>query len=381
MAQAARADADIDADEVSFSALKPVTALRRTPTLFRPGTSLDVFRALLVAGAVAAGITHFCLMLLFHFGGVAWLAEVNVASVLVYVLVWLLLRQGRARPAMVLMGFEIVGHGLLAVQTIGWDSGFHLYIILIIPVLIVNAMLRPPAKAVLVTGVGLLYVAMDWRWRGVPADSTAPPALVSGLYYFNLVSTLAILALLASVYYRLVRQAHTRLQDLARTDPLTQLRNRRAAMETAQREAARVARGAGPLAVLIADVDHFKQINDTHGHETGDEALKAIARVLHEGVREVDLVARWGGEEFLILLPGTEVAEAMAVAERLRTAVQQLHVGSAAGQPVSLAMTVGVDLLTPGDTFEPVLARADRALYAGKQAGRNRVVLASRPEN
>ena len=99
------------------------------------------------------------------------------------------------------------------------------------------------------------------------------------------------------------------------------------------------------------------------------------------GVRQVDHVARWGGEEFLILLPGTEVPEAMAVAERLRAGVQQLRVAGANGQPLTLAMTVGVSVLEAGGAFDQALARADRALYAGKQAGRNRVVLASPPES
>ncbi len=333
------------------------------------------------AVAIVAGITHFCLILVFHFSGVRSLALVNVASVLLYVLTGLLLRNGHVRLSMGLMALEIIAHGVLAVQAIGWDSGFHFYIILIIPVLIVNSMLAPAGKAVLVVLTGLLYLLMDWRWRGAAPYMNASQTVVDVMYYFNLTCTLVILALLATIYYRLVTLAQARLQELARTDPLTQLRNRRAAMEAAQREAARVARGAGPLAVLLGDVDHFKAINDTHGHETGDDALRAVADVLRAGVRQVDHVARWGGEEFLILLPGTEVPEAMAVAERLRAGVQQLRVAGANGQPLTLAMTVGVSVLEAGGAFDQALARADRALYAGKQAGRNRVVLASPTES
>lgn len=374
-------NADTQNDRVRSPALKPSPPPCRLLTLFHPGSSLDVFREFMGAVAIVAGITHFCLILVFHFSGVRSLALVNVASVLLYVLTGLLLRNGHVRLSMGLMALEIIAHGVLAVQAIGWDSGFHFYIILIIPVLIVNSMLAPAGKAVLVVLTGLLYLLMDWRWRGAAPYMNASQTVVDVLYYFNLTCTLVILALLATIYYRLVTLAQARLQELARTDPLTQLRNRRAAMEAAQREAARVARGAGPLAVLLGDVDHFKAINDTHGHETGDDALRAVADVLRAGVRQVDHVARWGGEEFLILLPGTEVPEAMAVAERLRAGVQQLRVAGANGQPLTLAMTVGVSVLEAGGAFDQALARADRALYAGKQAGRNRVVLASPPES
>ncbi len=336
-----------------------------------------MFLALLGVVAVVAGLTHLCLLLLFAATGVSALAQVNVASVLCYVLAALLLRRGWSRSAMFLMGTEIIAHGLLAVAVIGWQSGFHFYIILIIPVVIVNSLLSPGPKAALGLGVGLLYLAMDWRWRTATPYMDAPRAVLDALYYFNLTATLVILGLLATVYFRLVTNAQQRLRDVARTDPLTQLRNRRYALEAAQLEAARVQRGAGPLAVLLGDIDHFKVINDTHGHEVGDEALKAVAEVLRNGVREVDHVARWGGEEFLVLLPGTDAAEALAVAERLRAGVHAVSVPAAPGW--FMGITLGVSVMEPGETFEQALQRADRALYQGKAAGRNRVVLASAP--
>lgn len=336
-----------------------------------------MFLALLGVVACVAGLTHFCLLLLFAATGVTALAQVNVASVLCYVLAASLLHRGWPSAAMMLMGAEIIAHGLMAVAVIGWQSGFYFYIVLIIPVIIVNSLLSPVPKGVLAVGVGLLYLGMDWRWRNATPYMDAPRAVLDALYYFNLTSTLVILGVLSTVYFQLVMNAQKRLRDVARTDPLTQLRNRRYAMEAAQLEAARVQRGAGPLAVLLGDIDHFKVINDTHGHEVGDEALKAVAEVLRGGVREVDHVARWGGEEFLVLLPGTDAGEALAVAERLRAGVHAVSVPAAHGW--SMGITLGVSVMVPGETFEQALQRADRALYQGKAAGRNRVVLASTP--
>nr|WP_269089901.1 GGDEF domain-containing protein [Aquabacterium fontiphilum] len=170
--------------------------------------------------------------------------------------------------------------------------------------------------------------------------------------------------------------AEHQLRLQACTDPLTQLRNRRFAMEVAQHEAAVFERGGRPLALLLCDIDHFKRINDQHGHDAGDAVLRAVAQALREGVREIDHVARWGGEEFLVLLPGTEVAEAEQVADRLREAVQRLEAGPRAGA-LAVTMTFGVSVLRPGEGVEQALARADQALYRGKEAGRNRVILAS----
>jgi diguanylate cyclase (GGDEF)-like protein len=180
---------------------------------------------------------------------------------------------------------------------------------------------------------------------------------------------------LASTYFHLVRHSERRLHELACTDPLTQLRNRRFMTEVAQHEAAVFERGGRPLSLLLADVDHFKRVNDRHGHTVGDAVLRAIAQVLRDGVREVDHVARWGGEEFLVLLPATEQDEALQVADRLRVGVHAL-VDIEGRTGMGLSMTVGVVELQPGETIEQALMRADRALYEGKQAGRNRVVLA-----
>lgn len=345
-------------------------------TLLAGTNTTGVFLGLMSAVTVIAAVAHLAFIFLFDSVGVAWMARGNVASVLLYTLSALLIHNGRHFLAMGLIVGEILMHGILSVVVIGWESGFHYYIILIIPVAILSNMHATWQKAFAAVSVGVLYMGMDFAFRDAQPLETLPHAMLSGLHYFNQASTLVILGILATVYYRLVASAEAKLRHQACTDPLTQLRNRRFAMEVAQHEAAVFERGGRPLALVLGDVDHFKQINDVHGHETGDMALKAVAQALRDGVREVDHVARWGGEEFLMLLPSTDVDEAMRVSERLRESIQQIDLVHN-HQLVPLRITLGVVLLKAGETIEQALARADKALYQGKQAGRNRVVLAN----
>lgn len=334
-----------------------------------------VFPRLMMAISVIAGLAHLGFIFLFVSIGVTAMAQANVACVLVYALTALLTHHGRTRLALQIMAVEILLHGSVATALIGWASGFHHYLILIIPVLIVSTFYRPAFKAVGAVAVGVFYMLMDVWFRQSTPPIEVEPRTLTLLHHVNQGATLVILGVLATVYYRLVRSAEDSLRELAATDPLTQLHNRRSAMELAQHELAVFQRGGRPLTLLLGDVDHFKRINDEHGHAAGDSVLKAIARVLREGVREVDHVARWGGEEFLVVLPATDTAEAHLVAERLRSGVQALSShGEHAG--VSLAITLGLATVREGETLEQALFRADQALYRGKEAGRNRVVVA-----
>lgn len=347
--------------------------------LLKNRNAADVFQQLMLAIAVIAALAHLSFIMVFDSAGVEAMARINMASVLVYALAGMLVQHRKPFLALNLMAFEIVAHGVLAVWAVGWDTGFHYYIILMIPVAIVSTLSNAGFKAAIAVATALLYLGLDLAFRKAEPVYALPPTVLNSLHYFNLASTLLILGLLATVYYWLVAEAQARLHEQASTDPLTQLRNRRFAMEAAQHEAAVFARGGRPLALVIGDVDHFKRINDEHGHELGDQALKAIAQALREGVRAIDHVARWGGEEFLVLLPGTEQEEARHVAERLRRQVQQISV-LPKGRPVSLSITLGVSILAPGESVEHALARADRALYKGKENGRNRVILAAEPD-
>ncbi len=170
-------------------------------------------------------------------------------------------------------------------------------------------------------------------------------------------------------------QLMRQLEEQASTDSLTGLLNRRAFAARAQQEMVRAQRQQGALCVAVLDIDHFKKVNDTHGHDTGDAALKATAEACRRTLREVDVLARFGGEEFVVLLPDTPLADALQVAERLRLAIAALRLPLPDGELV-FTTSIGVAAVTPGQPLEQALKAADEALYAAKHGGRNRVVAA-----
>lgn len=158
-------------------------------------------------------------------------------------------------------------------------------------------------------------------------------------------------------------------------DPLTDTGNRIAMDQTLEREIEMSRRHSQPLSLLMLDIDHFKQINDTYGHSAGDDVLKAVAASIKNQLRNVDMVFRFGGEEFLILLSNTSREAAAMVGERLRFAAQaQDYV--AEGKMIELTVSIGCSTLLPGESAESLLRRADSALYVAKREGRNRLAMA-----
>lgn len=186
-------------------------------------------------------------------------------------------------------------------------------------------------------------------------------------YLYVLLSTLAVFA---SFGYVIGRQADA-LVTLSRTDALTGLSNTLAFEERLEQEAARSARYGEPLALLLADVDGLKAINDRHGHRAGDLALQAVARALRGGARQTDLPVRLGGDEFALLAPSTSRPAAVALGERIRSLVGAQGIDG-------LTVSLGVATLEPGRALAADYLReiADTALYEAKRQGRNRVVAA-----
>ncbi len=166
-----------------------------------------------------------------------------------------------------------------------------------------------------------------------------------------------------------LKKYNAELRRLSQTDLLTDLPNRRCLMAAFGAEMERAGRYARPFAVLMLDIDHFKAVNDRHGHLAGDRFLIAFARLLRENIRHCDMAGRWGGEEFLVLCPETDGERAALLAERIRLAVAGHDFGT--GEPHTVS--IGVSASLSGDTGDALLSRADEALYRSKQTGRDRV--------
>jgi len=172
------------------------------------------------------------------------------------------------------------------------------------------------------------------------------------------------------------REMEARLRKMAKTDSLTGVSNRRHFFEKAEAELQRSRRYDRPLSVLMLDLDHFKSINDTHGHEAGDRVLVAVTELINGRLRDVDVLGRMGGEEFAVLFPETAAGQAASVADRIREVVEHARVPGDNAE-VSVTVSIGVAELQDGDrTVDALIRRADKTMYKAKEQGRNRVMVA-----
>jgi diguanylate cyclase (GGDEF)-like protein len=191
------------------------------------------------------------------------------------------------------------------------------------------------------------------------------------------------LAFAAGLATRLARPVARVLADLARltrqaqTDDLTNLANRRAFDERLDDEVDHARRLGTNIAFVLADIDNFKSINDTYGHQTGDEVLRRVGQALAEAVRELDLPGRYGGEEFALVLPGTNLSGARALAEKIRKNLEQLAVNAPDGTPFQITASFGAACYPAQSSVEELVSAADAALYEAKRSGKNRVVTAT----
>lgn len=171
------------------------------------------------------------------------------------------------------------------------------------------------------------------------------------------------------------KKAEEELQQLAITDPLTHLYNRRKFHELLNMEIQRERRYKTGLALILCDLDHFKSINDHFGHDVGDAVIKIFAQTSKENIRETDILARWGGEEFIFLVPATDLDNTLAIAEKLRSAAEKIAL-----PPVErITASFGVTRFDDSDQVESFIKRADDALYLAKKNGRNRVEVLLKP--
>ena len=190
--------------------------------------------------------------------------------------------------------------------------------------------------------------------------------------YLNLAICGIISLIVLAMINGMIRRHQDSLQEMATLDSLTHLHNRRAFDLLAAQALLEAERTPAPLTALLLDLDHFKKLNDTYGHLAGDEVLRQFARVLEGSLRQADILCRWGGEEFVVLLKDTDATKGLAVAEKIRQRTEErtFMFGETA---IELTTSIGLSSLHANDTLHSLIARADLALYRAKQSGRNRV--------
>jgi diguanylate cyclase (GGDEF)-like protein len=315
-------------------------------------------------------IAHAGFIPLFAWLGHPLLALFNVASVVSWVAALLVSRRGHPTLAMWIITAEVAVHAVLATTACGWDSGFQYYLIPLIPFVMFNDRLGTRTIATVWAAVVLTYAGLHALSPTLQLDARVAAVLV----YSNMVIPFVALGLV-TYYFRLAStQAEQRMAQMALTDPLTGLYNRRHMGDLLERAQSQFTRDRRPFCVILADIDHFKNINDDFGHAQGDGVLRAVAVLFNEQLRGRDAVARWGGEEFLVLLAETPLERAREVAQRLRSSAEA-RLGKLPGLSRGVTLTFGLSAYTIECPITVMLKTADEALYAGKAGGRNQVVV------
>lgn len=217
------------------------------------------------------------------------------------------------------------------------------------------------------------YAIIFWSHRDNWHDMIIPAIFFFGAVFVWLVSALALQTVLDMRRVALLERETI-------TDPLTGLYNRRYLERRLAAEYGRARRYKQPLSILMLDIDHFKRLNDNHGHQAGDLALNFLSKLILDGIREADIAARYGGEEIVVIAPHTPVSAASELAERLRRRIEshELELASAGQhrQALHITVSIGVATLDAGvETGEQLIHHADQALYQAKQSGRNRTAL------
>lgn len=309
----------------------------------------------------------------------------NLLVVAFYLYIFSTVKRGQIVRAYVMTYAEIALQIVLGTLLVGWSTGFCLYIFSMVAagffMLVTIPELRSKLYIPVLISVGsfasyillYLYTRNHVPFFGVSESGNTV------LYLFNTLVSFIFLAVLSYCFVldmicsqKALTLQNRNLGHIASVDPLTALANRRS-METMLEEAMDCAKQKGTLfSLMMGDIDNFKRINDTYGHECGDQALVHVAEIMKSCVREGDVICRWGGEEFLILVRGN-LETAVAVAERIRTTVET-EIITYHDTKIPFTITFGVSTYVPGYRMETLIRQADDHLYTGKTTGKNKVV-------
>lgn len=345
-----------------------------------PGHSADLdvdsYHLVTVAHYIltSAVFIHSAITIMFLVTGLFLAASINMGCI-VLVLAAKRANAAGSHYAAIFMGFiDTFICALIAVILGGPGTNYEIYMLIIMSFL--PLMPKPCALIRLLMGIGIaaVYVTILWLTRFAP-----PPVYILGagfLRFMSISNTLIAFSILQLVVYFMatsVRSSYRKVRQMADTDPLTGLLNRRGmqdAMEQSKRHCEETGR---PWSLVMGDIDHFKRLNDIHGHEMGDKVLKSVAQAIASALRAEDLCARWGGEEFLIFIPGVQGPGLEAIVFRIVSAVRSISLPPCP-EACTITISLGATTASAGETEPEVALRADEALYQAKEEGRDRAI-------
>lgn len=312
---------------------------------------------------------HIIFFILFLALQVPSLIVSNIFSVMVCAFGLKAIRIGRYNLAGLLMSIDIILHALLTTWILGWNSNFYFYLYCLIPIIAFSFQKAAVPRfflnfAIIIVSVGGFALRGE---MGIGTD--IKPQLIEVIGIINVLVALGVLLHCTTLSVGFTHSLQSQLFHSAHHDSLTNLYTRRRVMQEVNQLSE-----SDSSAIILLDIDHFKHINDRLGHKFGDVILKRVAIAINRNVRSRDVASRWGGEEFLVLMPDTSVQDAQYVANRILLHIRD-WVGQVGNDPITVTATLSVSEIRPGESFESVFNRTDNALYAGKQQGRNQVVL------
>ncbi len=331
------------------------------------------FKALIKVAYFALAV-HLLLIPLFYYLGVLFLSLLNIASASAWIGGIRLIQQGHHTAGIRLFCAEVVVHSLAVCATLGMEPGFQFYLWAVAGMMLIDYRMQLRLaiawSLLLVITFATLYLFFGDVAYQYPFREWLPY-----VHFANIVIAGGPMVYVIALIRVMTLSQRNALTELAAKDFLTQLYNRRFARELMLGLYSECQRNQRPICLIMADIDYFKQINDNYGHDAGDRVLKRISTLLKEEVRASDIVARWGGEEFLIAMPDISLQNAYHKVESVRQKVMLLDTGDIADD-ITLSMSFGL-LQWPDNTdLDEAINLTDKALYKSKYHGRNQITLA-----
>lgn len=331
-----------------------------------------IFLALNYIGYVGI-IAHALFIPLFYLVHVYPLAILNIFSTLAWVTGFIYNRTGKILFAFSLIAAEVVIHAFTAVFYLGWESGFHYYLIPLVSFIFFNHLQK--VQHIIIEAILLLigYLLIYNYTHQPDYHALISPGTAKLFFYLNTTVNFAAICIIG-YYFRLASVlSEKQMERLATTDVLTHLYNRRKMNELLEMEKTRFIREPKKFVIALADIDNFKIFNDQMGHDCGDYVLKQVSGLMKQSLRDQDMIARWGGEEFLVLLPDTDIDGGNLAIEKLRQHIAQ-HELTFNDTSFNVTLSFGLAVFDGTATIENCIKHADQALYTAKREGRNRVI-------
>lgn len=333
---------------------------------------------------LGVAIVHLFFAICFATTHIMPLAFYNIASTVFYIFHALVTNRKKQYMFIYMSALiEVLFHSGMASILLGWEWNFMIYAIVMVPIAFYLAYTLPNheggiASPMLSSVVALIcyhLVHVICQNTSAAYEGRYPAGMANMFSYFNTMIAFVLMIIFSVLFALEIRYMQRRLEqenhtlgEVARIDPLTHLLNRRS-MNTYMEQVVKLQK---PFCLMMADIDDFKKINDTYGHDCGDEVLIAVSDIISHCVREEDYVCRWGGEEILILVR-TDLALAAQIAERIRQQVASKVIAKK-GNEVQVTITIGVSEYQDGMSIQSMIEEADQNLYRGKNNGKNQVV-------